>query len=42
MKLWITCTAHAVHPNALKVSSRRYSETAVSLSDFSIENFVIA
>ena len=32
---------HAVQPNVVSVSVCRYRETAVSPSDFSIENFVI-
>ena len=39
-KLGMTSMAHPVQPNASYVSSRRYSDTAVTASDFSIENLV--
>ena len=41
MKLGMTSMRQPVHPNADSVSVRRNCETAVSPSDFSIENFVI-
>ena len=42
MKFGITSMRHPVQPNAACVSARRYRDTAVSPSDFSIENLVMA
>ena len=42
MKFGITSMRQLMQPNAARVSVRRNCETAVSPSDFSIENLVIA
>ena len=41
MKLVMTSMREPAHPNAVCVSVRRYWDTAVKPSDFSMENFVI-